>query len=118
VLVKVPFEASVDHVAAAAAAGADGLVISAPPRGMVYWKENGRAGDLYGTSIHPLILNKLERLITTTPLPVIAAGGVHTVSDAQAYLAAGAVAVQLDSILFINPKQAQEIAELVGEEAT
>jgi dihydroorotate dehydrogenase (NAD+) catalytic subunit len=117
VLVKMPFEATADHTDAADAAGADALVISSPLWGTIYRQGETRAGNLYGTGIHPLVLNKLERLIPSTQLPVVAAGGVHTVSDARAYLAAGATAVQLDSILFINPKQAQEIAQLVGEEA-
>lgn len=117
VLVKMPFEASLDHVDAAAAAGADALVISSPLRGTVCRNGDARAGDLYGTSTHPLILNKLERLISGTSLPVVAAGGIHTASDARAYLSAGARAVQLDSILFINPQQAEKIAQLVDEEA-
>ena len=116
VLVKMPFEATLDHTHAAAVAGADALVISSSPRGTIYRQEETRAGELFGTGIHALILNKLERLIPNTQLPVVAAGSIHSASDAQAYLAAGATAVQLDSILFINPKQAQEIAQLVGEE--
>ena len=42
-------------------------------------------------------------------VPLIAAGGIHTLADVDHCLRAGAVAVQLDSVIFSNPAQAQQI---------
>lgn len=41
--------------------------------------------------------------------PLIAGGGIHTLADVNQCLRAGAVAVQLDSVIFSNPAQAQQI---------
>jgi uncharacterized 2Fe-2S/4Fe-4S cluster protein (DUF4445 family) len=43
---------------------------------------------------------------------MIAAGGIHNLADAQAFLQAGAVAVQVDTLLFIDPRSAITIGML------
>jgi dihydroorotate dehydrogenase len=43
-------------------------------------------------------------------IPLIAAGGIHSLADAQAFLTAGAAAVQIDTLIFIEPKSAHDIA--------
>ena len=43
-------------------------------------------------------------------LPVIAGGGIHSEADARVLLRASASAVQLDSLLFVDPHAAGEIA--------
>jgi dihydroorotate dehydrogenase (NAD+) catalytic subunit len=57
------------------------------------------AGRLYGPAILPLALAAV-RALRRQPLPVIAGGGVYRKADGEALLAAGAVAVQLDSVLW------------------
>jgi dihydroorotate dehydrogenase (NAD+) catalytic subunit len=63
---------------------------------------NGKlvAGRLYGPAILPLALAAVHAL-RRQPLPVIAGGGVYRKADGEALLAAGAVAVQLDSVLWL-----------------
>jgi len=62
---------------------------------------NGKlvAGRLYGPAILPLTFAAM-RSLRRQPLPVIAGGGVYRLADGEALLAAGAIAVQLDSVLW------------------
>jgi dihydroorotate dehydrogenase len=47
--------------------------------------------------------------------PVIAAGGIHSPEDARDFLEAGAVAVQVDSLVWVQPDHVQAIsAALAG----
>jgi NAD(P)H-dependent flavin oxidoreductase YrpB (nitropropane dioxygenase family) len=47
----------------------------------------------------------LQAVQALTDLPLLAGGGVHTPEQAQALLAAGAAAVQLDSVVWSQPAQ-------------
>ena len=38
-----------------------------------------------------------------SPLPIIGAGGIFSVEDARAILAAGAAAVQVDAAVWVDP---------------
>ena len=58
------------------------------------------AGRLYGPALLPLALAAVCAL-RRQPLPLIAGGGVYRKADGEALLAAGAVAVQLDSVLWL-----------------
>jgi dihydroorotate dehydrogenase (NAD+) catalytic subunit len=84
--------AQVDYPAAAISLGA--------PRGTL----PGRGGEmvsgrLYGPGIFPQALQAVRDL-TRIGLPVIGAGGVYQPEQAEAMLAAGAMAVQLDAVLW------------------
>jgi dihydroorotate dehydrogenase (NAD+) catalytic subunit len=57
------------------------------------------SGRIYGPAIFPLALNAV-RALKRLGLPVIAAGGVFRKKDGEAMLAAGALAVQLDAVLW------------------
>jgi dihydroorotate dehydrogenase (NAD+) catalytic subunit len=58
------------------------------------------AGRIYGPAILPLALAAV-RSLRRQPLPVITGGGVYRKADGEALLAAGAVGVQLDSVLWL-----------------
>lgn len=111
-LVKLPLGASLELAEAAAQAAADALVIGAPPLGTAYSAAHGRriTGHLYGPALHSLALHNLQQVAAVVDLPLIAVGGIHRGIDVQAFLDAGAVAVQLDSLIFIDPRQAEAIA--------
>lgn len=111
-LVKVPLGALLEMVEAATDAYADALVIGSPPLGAAQASPADPivTGYLYGPALHSLALRDLQMVKSWLDLPLIAAGGIHSLADAQAFLAAGAVAVQLDSLLFIEPKEAEAIA--------
>jgi dihydroorotate dehydrogenase (NAD+) catalytic subunit len=112
-LIKLPLGAPIELAEAAADAYADALVIGAPPLGSALAPATGKfiTGSFFGPALHSLLLQNLFRFKDWVDLPLIAAGGIHSLADAQACLAAGAVAVQLDSLLFIEPKIAAAIAQ-------
>src|SRR5829696_4627704 len=120
-MVRMPFGASMDHYQAAVDAGADALVICAPPRGTAR-DQAGRlvAGRIYGPLIKPVILRIVGQLARRYPrIPLIGAGGIHSTQDARDYLEAGAVAVQVDSVTWIMPQVLETIArDLDGMEST
>jgi dihydroorotate dehydrogenase (NAD+) catalytic subunit len=57
------------------------------------------SGRLYGPSLFPLTLSAVQSL-RRRGIPVIAGPGVYRQADAQALLDAGALAVQLDTVLW------------------
>jgi dihydroorotate dehydrogenase (NAD+) catalytic subunit len=80
---------------AAASLGAPRGALARPGGGMV-------SGRLYGPGIFPLALQAVREL-ARAGLPVIGAGGVYAPEQAEAMLAAGALAVQLDAVLWRQP---------------
>ena len=121
VLVRMPFAATLDHYQAAIDAGADALVVCAPPRGTAR-DQAGRlvAGRIYGPLIKPMVLRMVGQLARRFPrIPLIGAGGIHSPQDARDYLEAGAVAVQVDSVTWVMPTMLEMIArDLGGKEST
>jgi len=83
-----------------ASLGASAISLGAP-RGMLPGA-NGKlvTGRLYGPAIFPLTLAAV-RSLRRQALPVVAGGGVFHKADGEALLAAGAMAVQLDSVLWL-----------------
>jgi dihydroorotate dehydrogenase (NAD+) catalytic subunit len=85
-------------------AGADVLVIAAPPHGVV--RDEGGAvaqGETFGPFALPIMLERLQRLTGALSCPIIARGGIHTLDDILACLTVGAWAVQLDAVLWRQP---------------
>jgi dihydroorotate dehydrogenase (NAD+) catalytic subunit len=111
-LVKLPLEEAVEMVQVVAATTADALVIATPPVGAALSPKNEEivSGYLYGPTVHSLVLEAIQIVADLVDLPLVAGGGIHTVGDAQAFLQAGATAVQLDSLLFVDPQAAGDIA--------
>ncbi len=120
-LVRLPFASSDDHFRAAVDAGANALVVCAPPRGTAR-DQSGRlvAGRVYGPLIKPMVLRMVGQLARQFPdTPLIGAGGIHSPQDARDYLEAGAVAVQVNSVTWVMPKMLELIArDLGGMEVT
>jgi len=115
-LARLPFSASIDHFKAAIDAGADALVFCSPPRGTAR-DQAGRlvAGRIYGPLVKPIVLRMVGQLARRFPdIPMIGAGGIHSPQDARDFLEAGAVAVQVDSVTWVNPKMLEQIARDLG----
>ncbi|MBN1993157.1 MAG: nitronate monooxygenase [Anaerolineae bacterium] len=112
VLVKLPLATALEIAEAAVRAAADALVLGSPPLGTALYQPTGKmvTGHLYGPALHSLVLRTLQIVGELVETPLIAAGGIHSLADAQAFLAAGAAAVQLDSLLWLEPKEAETIA--------
>jgi len=99
VIMRLPMERAAELGQAAIQAGASAVSLS-PPRG-AYPAVNGEIiqGRLYGPSLLPLALKAVQEL-TRLGVPTIGGGGVYSHQDMDAMLAEGALAVQLDSVLW------------------
>lgn len=100
VIVRLPLERSAELIYFLSEAGDPVSVSFAPPRGVLMFSENRLVhGRLYGPGVFPQALAAV-RLASRLGLPVIGAGGVYSAQHTQAMLAAGAVGVQLDAVLW------------------
>lgn len=101
VIARLPFEAAFTLAESLGKGGAAAFSLSAP-RGMLK-APNGElvSGRLYGPAVFPQAL-ALAAQLSQLGLPLIAGGGVARRADAEAMLAAGALAVQLDSVLWLG----------------
>ena len=117
-LARLPFHECHQLARPVADAGVDALVLTAPPRGAARDPQTGRlvSGRVYGPLIKPMILRLVGRLRRQLPdeLPIIASGGIHSPQDARDYLEAGAVAVQVDTATWAQPKMLERIARDLG----
>lgn len=109
-LVRTPFESAVEIARAATEAGADALVVAAPPMGRALTGDGAWAyAPLHSPALAPLFTERIHGVRAVSGLPIIARGGVAGTADVLAHLAAGAVAVQLDSILIVQPRMPEII---------
>lgn len=79
--------------------GADAISL-APPRGTLARHAGVVSGRLFGPSLFPLALD-IVHSAAKAGLPIIGAGGVFSLQDADAMRAAGAIAVQYDAFLWL-----------------
>lgn len=93
-------------------AGANALVIGRAPRGMVIRDGKKWYGRLYSPSVRPLALNALNDIQDLKlSVPLIGCGGIHSVDDAREFLAAGAGAIEIDSVAWLDPASIAKIGE-------
>lgn len=117
VLVRLPAYDAYEIAGACADAGADALVVAAPPRGTARDPRSGKlvSGRVYGPLVKPMILRIVGVLARRIQdVPIIGAGGIHTTQDARDYLDAGAKAVQVDSVTWVQPSMLERIARDLG----
>lgn len=115
--VKLPLENLPALAGAAVDAGASGLVIGQPLRGAGL--SSGSAdpstlvrGPVYGPlAFAPMLAALADVAALNLPVALIACGGIHTPAQARQVLAAGAQALQLDSVVWIEPGMATHIVE-------
>src|SRR5690606_35996257 len=97
-------------------AGAGALVVAAPPRGTARDPYSGRLvpGRIYGPMVKAMTLRMVGQLATRIDIPIIGAGGIHSPQDARDFIEAGARAVQVDSVTWVEPKMLEIIARDLG----
>ncbi len=101
---------------AVADAGADAITACAGPLAMgVDTQGTPVEGMLCGPALLPLTLRRIAALVAAVPIPVIACGGIASVSDARAVLSLGARAVQLGAVLLADPNAAARIAHELSD---
>jgi dihydroorotate dehydrogenase (NAD+) catalytic subunit len=116
VLVRVPLYNAAFLGEAAEDAGAGGLVVSAPPRGTARDLETGQlvGGRVYGAWLKMQALRAVGLVAQSVEIPVIGSGGIHSADDARDFIAAGAAAVQIDTLIWSQPRQLEIIARNLG----
>jgi dihydroorotate dehydrogenase (NAD+) catalytic subunit len=103
-LARLPLGRAAELARAVAGAGANALVVAAPPRVAVKVGEQTVTGRLYGpVNFAPALQAVRAVLALGLDLPVVAAGGIHSVENALEMLAAGADAVQVDGAVWQQP---------------
>jgi dihydroorotate dehydrogenase (NAD+) catalytic subunit len=92
-------------------AGADAIVATGSPRGLVIDPQNGERieGWLSGPAFRPLGLALVADVAAAVSVPVIGCGGIVSALDARQFLAAGAAAVQIGAALLADPGAAARI---------
>ncbi len=66
-------------------------------------------GGLSGPAIKPIALRFVHQVSRAVKIPVIGIGGISTADDVLEFMVAGASAVQLGTILFVEPDAGQTI---------
>lgn len=105
-LVRLPVARAAELGAAAVQAGADALTVGAPVRLSVEAGGRTVTGRVYGPGQFPAALEAVQAVaaeLAASPAPIVGAGGVFSVENANEMLTAGAVAVQLDAVLWQEP---------------
>ena len=93
-ILRLPLEQADELAQVVIEVGASAVSLGAP-RG----KLDGISGRMYGPAVFPLALRAVEKL-AGSGLPVIGAGGVYQPQDVESMLGAGALAVQVDAVLW------------------
>ncbi len=116
IIAKLDLDNAVAIAADCIAAGANALAIGRAPRGMALIDGRAWYGRLFGPAVKPLTLRALSEIRDLRlDAPLIACGGIHSAQDAREFLAAGAVAVEIDSAAWIDPSIVGRVAtELVN----
>jgi dihydroorotate dehydrogenase (NAD+) catalytic subunit len=104
------------------AAGADGLSLVNTMRGLALDAHSlepilgTETGGYSGPALKPIALAAVFRCYRATGLPIVGMGGIFTGRDAFEFIAAGASAVALGTVLFADPDAPARVrAELAAE---
>ncbi len=106
-----------DIITAAEDSGADAisLINSVPAMAIDLERRKpvlgGITGGLSGPAIKPIALKAVWEATSTVKIPIIGVGGIMNYRDALEFLVAGAVAVQIGTANFTNPRVMLEIIE-------
>lgn len=109
VIVRTPLEGALPLAKAAARGGAQALTVAAPPRQTLQLADSDSeaqalTGRWYSRLTFPQALQAVHDIVAAgLGVPVIGCGGIYTADDALAMLNAGAVAVQVETAVWLQP---------------
>jgi dihydroorotate dehydrogenase (NAD+) catalytic subunit len=104
------------------AAGADGLSLVNTIKGLALDERTleprlgHELGGYSGPALKPIALAAVYQCYRATGMPIVGMGGVSTGRDALEFLAAGAAAVALGTILFSDPEAPGRVRRELAEE--
>jgi dihydroorotate dehydrogenase (NAD+) catalytic subunit len=111
-----------DTARAVQASGADGLTLVNTMRGLALDEKTlqprlGRGtGGYSGPGLKPIALAAVYQCYGATGMPIVGMGGISTGRDALEFLAAGASAVALGTVLFADPDAPGRVRRELAEE--
>ena len=111
-----------DTARAVQAAGADGLTLVNTMRGLALDEKTlqprlGReTGGYSGPGLKPIALAAVYQCYGATRMPIAGMGGITTGRDALEFLAAGAAAIALGTVLFADPDAPGRVRRELAEE--
>lgn len=73
---------------------------------------------LSGHAIRPIVVRIVHQVASEIDIPIIGTGGVYDTNDALEFLIAGASAVSVGTVNFIDPNRASEICEGLADYLT
>lgn len=119
-----PDVTSIVEVAGAVAdAGADGVTMINTLLGMAIDPDTlrptlgGVTGGLSGPAIRPVAVRAVYQVHAAMPeLPIIGVGGIRTGADALEFIAAGATAVQVGTVIFHDPSAPVRVVRELDDE--
>lgn len=106
-----------DIGSAAENAGADALSVMNTIPGMVIDTKSRlpvlsrKTGGLSGPAVRPIAVRLVYELAKRVNIPIIGIGGITDSNDALQFIFAGAHAIQVGSVTFVNPKAPIDILE-------
>ncbi|RME85448.1 MAG: hypothetical protein D6775_02815 [Caldilineae bacterium] len=112
ILVRLPATRAAHLARACVVAGADALIVGTPPPAE-YPTEEGLIlqAPIGGPVAFPFTLRALRGVMALgLDVPIVAAGGIHTLDDMALCLELGAAAVAVRSLLWTNPNAAADLA--------
>jgi dihydroorotate dehydrogenase (NAD+) catalytic subunit len=121
VIARVPFGRVATLAPLLIEAGSDALTLTAPPRAVLPLPSETQdvarymRGRLYGPARYPLLLHQLATWAPALSVPIIACGGIASPEEALACLTLGATAVQLDALLWRDPRLIERIARALDK---
>lgn len=99
IIVRMNLDASEDVFQAVIESGASAISLGMPRGTLLDDHSKKISGRLYGPAVFPLALQMVTKL-SGSKIPIIGAGGVYQATEAEAMLKAGAIAIQIDSVLW------------------
>ena len=106
---------------AAEAAGSDALSLINTLTGMkidIHRRKfvlANKTGGMSGPAIKPVAVRMVYQTAQTVKIPIIGMGGIANAEDAIEFMLAGATAVSVGAMNFVNPYATTEIVEGIGD---
>jgi dihydroorotate dehydrogenase (NAD+) catalytic subunit len=103
------------------AAGADALCLINTVKGMAISIKTRKPllgngyGGLSGPAIKPVALYMVYQVYKAVNIPIIGCGGITTADDAIEFFMAGAVAIEVGTASFKNPRAPLDVLEGISE---
>ncbi|MHB1357493.1 MAG: beta/alpha barrel domain-containing protein [Anaerolineae bacterium] len=117
-LLRLPFSDPCSYARVCRKESVAALIVAAPPQGEVLEDEKTfLCGELHSPALVALYARFIRQVRNITDLPIIARADASSTQDVLALVAAGAEAVILEGVLWVQPTIAHEIRQELDDKA-